>query len=98
MKEDDDYAEEQQLDDMIDAQIEERRMKPHFEIVIDMGKPYTENAETMEEVKAILTKLYAEHIKDKDDFPHVDINIYDNERGVEITDELNEMFDEIIGE
>jgi len=68
-----------------------------YEITIDMGKPYTENAETLDDVKKVLTDLYHNHIKDKDDYPHCEIIIMDSD-GRDCTESqvIEEMFAEII--
>jgi len=45
-----------------------------FEVTIDIGKPFTEGADSLEEVREILRKFYRDHVKGKEEqLPHVDI-------------------------
>lgn len=73
---------------------------PNYTIVMDIGKPDSQEANTLEEVEKILTDFYNNHVKDKDDYPYCDVHIYDEIKGVEITETqvMQEMFAKIIGD
>lgn len=70
-----------------------------YEVIIDMGKPDSHRFETMEEMKAFLTKLYIDEFKDNEEnVPYCDILIYDGDKEVSEDQCMTEMFAEIMEE
>lgn len=71
-----------------------------YEIIIDLGKPYSIDVETLEEVEERLRDLYEQHIKGKEnELPHVDVRVYDEAgRDISETQAITEMIENIIEE
>lgn len=66
-----------------------------YEICIDAGKPYTEEAETLDEVKAIIKRVYEQF---KNDDYQADFTIYEGDRDISETQVIEELVAEVIGE
>ena len=68
-----------------------------YEIIIDIGKPMTEHAETIADVRAVIEKVYDTYLKGKEDSPYVDIIITDEE-GRDVTEDMvfQEMFSDMV--
>jgi hypothetical protein len=80
------------LDDFINAPDEPTQYK----IVVDLGKPFTETASDLDELKNKLEEIYNTHIKGQE-YAHIDITVYDP-LGKDITEEqaIIEMIEDIM--
>ena len=71
--------------------------KPAIEVVVDMGKPYSETFATMQEAEKYLTNFYHEQIEGKEDeIFQLDINILENGEDISERQDVQEMFANII--
>jgi hypothetical protein len=68
-----------------------------YKVTINLGKPCTEETNTLESVEKILRDTYLNHIYGKDDNPHCDV-IVEAPNGDDITETqaIQEMFANII--
>jgi len=67
-----------------------------YELIIDMGKPYSDYHTTIDSVKQALTEIYFDYLENADTMPHLDLTLLDN--GVNITEsqEIQEIINEIM--
>lgn len=65
--------------------------KKGYELVVDYGKPYSENHKTLASLKKALIKLDKKYEANPDEFPYFDVNVYD-EKHRDVTEEIFRKF------
>ena len=68
-----------------------------FEIIVDIGKPYTDTAEDLGELEQKLQAIYDKYIKGQE-HPHVDVIVLENGLNVTEHQAIQEIVADILEE
>ena len=67
-----------------------------FKVVVDIGKPYEEAAQDLDEIQQILEDIHQRYIVEEE-CPHVDVWVYDDiDRDITESQAIQEIFANIV--